>query len=391
MRPERIAIVGGSVAGLSLALALRGHGIATRIYERSTGLLAHEGAGLMMARPVVEHIGLRSTRPVTQRLTLGASGRVLWEQPVEKHAVGWGDVYGALRQRVGAVPLEEGSPVRQVIANPPGLRTDRYGEERFDFIVGADGIGSLVRNLLDPGFSPRYLGYVAVRGLVPRVQLPTGMPDATDGLFGEAMAKVLLEGEHVTAYGLPGEDEPLNWMWYMNVPERELERLLTDRDGIFHPWSMPASLLPATTDSELRARARERLPAWLAALVRETRTLFLQPVWSGFADRMAGPGLALVGDAAHLAVPHVGGGVTLALQDSMELADVLAGNDGDLDDRLQRWAEVRQASNRPRLEFAVRLGLSLQSAGKDWETWSPARFEAWWNALLGDAPPDKSR
>jgi len=274
---------------------------------------------------------------------------------------------------------------------PPRLRTDTAGEERFDLIVGADGIGSVVRNRLDPGFTPRYLGYVAIRGLVPRRELPPGLPDETAVLFDDAMAKVLLEDEHVTLYGLPGGDEPLNWMWYMNFPGEQLPRLLTDRSGVYHRWSMPARALPPATDAELRALARERLPPWLAKLVVATETLFLQPVYAGFARRVAGSGLALVGDAAHLAVPHVGGGVTLALQDGLALAEVLAAGDEDRDETLDRWAAARQAANTPRLEFAMRLGLSLQTPGKDWENWSPADFHGWWSKLLADAPADASR
>ncbi len=276
-------------------------------------------------------------------------------------------------------------------ALPPRIHSDQYGQERFDLVVGADGIGSVVRGRLNPGFTPRYLGYVAVRGLVPRRLMPSGMPDAMAELFDDAMAKVLLDGEHLTLYGLPGSDEPMNWMWYLNVAESELPRLLTDRDGVVHRWSVPAGVMPPATVAALGELAKERLPPWLTTLVTATDTLFLQPIYSGFACHMAGSGLALVGDAAHLAVPHTGGGVTLALQDTLALADVLAADDEELDTRLRRWDEARQAANRPRLEFAIRLGKSLQTAGKVWDSWSPADFEQWWTVLLADAPADPSR
>jgi 2,6-dihydroxypyridine 3-monooxygenase len=391
MPSPRIAIVGGSMGGLSLAWRLGEHGIAARVYERSTGLLAHQGAGLMLAGAMVETLGPGGTRPVTRRVCLGAAGGVLREQRVEKHAVGWGDVYAALRRRTRTVELYEDCPVRSVEIGPPRVRTDRRGEEVFDLVVGADGIGSVVRERLDPHFVPRNLGYVAVRGLVPRAALPAGLPAVVQDLFDDAMAKVLLDGEHVTLYALPGADEHLNWMWYANVPPASLGRLLTDRQGHTHRWSMPAGAIDPVVEADLRALATERLPPWLGALVGATETVFLQPVFSGFAARVVAPGLALVGDAAHLAVPHVGGGVTLAVQDSLALADAIAAGGDALDTRLRRWADARLAVTRPRLEFAIRLGRSLQSGGKPWERWSRTEFERWWAALLADAPADASR
>lgn len=234
MKARRIAVVGGSVAGLSLAWSLRGLGIEATVYERSSGLLAHQGAGIILSRSLVETIGLDQTRPVGQRYYLGRGGEVLWEQSLEKYAAGWADVYGVLRRHAETVVLHEGCPVHRVETDPPRLEANGRGEESFDLIVGADGIGSVVRSRLDPSFSPRYLGYMALRGLVPRSRLPQKMPARIDDLFGDAMAKLLLDGEHVTLYALPGNDQPLNWMWYVNTPASALAGLLTDRYGQRH-------------------------------------------------------------------------------------------------------------------------------------------------------------
>ena len=388
---ERVGIVGGSVAGLSLALELQRRGIAARVYERSAGLLAHQGAGLMLARPIVERLGLAGARSVRRRLSLGPAGQVLWRQAVEKHAVGWSEVIGALRAQVEGIGLYEQCSVSAVGADPPRVHTARFGTETFDLVVGADGIGSVVRAAVDPGFEACYLGCVAVRGPIARRQLTGALPAVHDSLLDDAMAKVLLGGAHVTLYGLPGGDEPLNWMWYLNLPSGDLPGLLTDAQGIAHRWSLPAGTLPAATEARLRAMADERLPDWLAALVDSTETLFLQPVYAGFAQQMVAPGLVLVGDAAHLAVPHVGGGVTLALQDTLALAEAVAQTGAGLEERLSRWEAARLRANTPRLEFAVRLGLSLQSKGKDWTGWGAADFERWWSHILEDAPDDASR
>jgi 2-polyprenyl-6-methoxyphenol hydroxylase-like FAD-dependent oxidoreductase len=391
MTPGKIAIVGGSVAGLSLTWALHRRGMDATVFERSTGLLAHQGAGVMLGASLVQSLQLTNTRPVTRRYYLGTEGQVLWEQSVEKYAASWGDVYGVLRRHTADAVIHENCPVGDVESNPPRLRSLRRGQDRFDLIVGADGIGSVVRALLDPDFAPRYLGYVAVRGLVPRAQLPRGMPASIDDLFDNAMAKLVMDGEHATLYALPESAEPLNWMWYVNVPERGLPRLLTDRNGQRHRWSLPPGTLHAGIENELRAIAASRLPVWMNSLVATTETLFLQPIFSGMVKRTLGPGVVLVGDAAHLAVPHVGAGVALAVEDSFTLAELIATGGDDREARLDAWARSRQAAATTRLAFAIRLGQSLQTGGKSWESWSHEAFSEWWERLLAGAPADKSQ
>ncbi|QLH38585.1 MAG: FAD-dependent monooxygenase [Defluviicoccus sp.] len=194
------------------------------------------------------------------------------------------------------------------------------------------------------------------------------------------MAKLVMDGEHVTLYALPDEAEPLNWMWYVNIPERDLPHLLTDRNGQRHLWSLPPGALHAEIDDKMRAIARSRLPSWMNSLIDTTETLFLQPIYSGVAKRTTGSGVALVGDAAHLAVPHVGAGVTLAVEDSFTLAEIVAGGREDLEARLNVWAQERKAAVIARLAFAVRLGKSLQTGGKSWESWSQESYHAWWGA-----------
>ncbi len=391
MTQSKIAIVGGSVAGLSLAWALGRRGMDSTIFERSSGLLGHQGAGVMLGASLVRSLKLTDTRPVTRRYYLGTDGQVLWEQPVDKYAAGWGNVYGVLRRNTADALIHESCPVADIDINPPRLNSLRRGEDRFDLIVGADGIGSVVRARLDPGFAPRYLGYVALRGLVPRAQLPKGMPASVEDLFDNAMAKLVMDGEHATLYGLPHRSEPLNWMWYMNVPEFDLARLLTDRNGQRHAWSLPPGALHAETEKELRAIAATRLPVWMNSLVVATETLFVQPIFSGIVKRMVGVGVVLIGDAAHLAVPHTGGGVTLAVEDSVALAEVIASSSDDREARLEAWAEGRRAAATTRLAFAIRLGRSLQTGGKSWQSWSQGAFGEWWERLLAGAPADKSQ
>jgi 2-polyprenyl-6-methoxyphenol hydroxylase-like FAD-dependent oxidoreductase len=387
----KIAIVGGSIAGLSLAWALQRRGVHAAVFERSSGLLRHQGAGVMLGGALVQSLELTNTRTVTRRYYLGTDGQVLWEQSVEKYAASWSDIYGVLRRNTADVMVYENCPVEGIDMDRLRLSSPRNGQEPFELIVGADGIGSLVRGYVDPDFAPHYLGYIALRGLVPRERLPGDMPVRVHDLFDNAMAKLLMNGEHATLYGLPGGDEPLNWMWYVNVPESRLARLLTDRHGHRHAWSLPPGALHAEIERELRGIAAMRLPAWMNALVAASETLFLQPIFSGMVERAVEAGVVLVGDAAHLSVPHVGAGVSLAVEDSFALAEVIANGGDDRKARLDAWAESRRATATPRLSLAIRLGESLQTKGKSWESWSPEIFDEWWTRVVADAPVDKSQ
>jgi len=385
----KIAIVGGSVAGLSLAWALRRRGLDATVLERSRGLLGHQGAGVMLGASMVKSLELTDTRPVNRCCYLGTNGQVLWEQPVDKHAVSWGDVYGIVRRHTADAVIHEHCLVEGIEVDPPRLRLARGGQDRFDLIVGADGIGSVVRAHVDPGFAPRYLGYIALRGLVPRVELPGSMPAVVDDLFGDAMAKLLMDGEHATLYGLPEEAEPLNWMWYVNFPESAVSRLLTDRNGRRHAWSLPPGALRAEIEKELRELASARLPVWMNSVVAATDTLFLQPIFSGIVKHPVRAGAVLIGDAAHLAVPHIGAGVTLAVEDSFSLAEIITGECDDRAARLDDWAEARRKAAKIRLGLATRLGRSLQTPGKSWLSWSAQDFNDWWERLLAGTPADK--
>ena len=117
-----------------------------------------------------------------------------------------------------------------------------------------------------------------------------------------------------------------------------------------------------------------------------------------FGKRLVILGMARQGTALARFAVGAGASVTLtdmrpaeALQDTLALAEAVAQTGAGLEERLSRWEAARLRANTPRLEFAVRLGLSLQSKGKDWTGWGAADFERWWSHILEDAPDDASR
>jgi len=97
----------------------------------------------------------------------------------------------------------------------------------------------------------------------------------------------------------------------------------------------------------------------LDELVQLTPQPFLQPIYDVDTPRMAVGRVAIMGDAAYLARPHVAAGVTKAAQDAMALADALRGRD-DVAAALRDFERVRLPANARIMARGRDLGACLQ-------------------------------
>ncbi len=92
--------------------------------------------------------------------------------------------------------------------------------------------------------------------------------------------------------------------------------MLTDASGRIHPLGIPPPLVRPEVTAALREAARALLAPPLEEVVRLTPQPFLQPIFDVESERMAVGRVAIVGDAAFLARPHVAAGVTKAAEDA---------------------------------------------------------------------------
>lgn len=308
-----------------------------------------------------EAIGVR----VHGRTAFGRDGRPLAHHARDQYLTAWSRVHQPLR---AAFPPERHHGAREVVAVDAagGRAVLRFREgEPFeaDVVVGADGVRSTVRALLAPETVPRYAGYVAWRGMVDEAELSARFREETFGSF----AFVFPGHGQLIGYPVAGADGSVeagrrryNFLWYYPVDEGEaLADLFTDDAGRLHDGSIPPDLIRRSRLDAIRREAAERLPpAFLEPFERAPRFL-LQTVYDLESTRIAFGPVALLGDAAFVARPHLGVGVLKAAQDALALAECLDGAH-PVAAALARYEQLRLGPGRDAVRAARHLGSFIE-------------------------------
>lgn len=403
MKPLNIAVIGGSIAGLTAAclLARSGHGV--RVFERSAGPLAGRGAG------IVTHPGLRSvlTRcgspagaadlgvTVEGRRVLDRDGQVIAERSLPQILAGWGRLYRLLLDALPSDSISydtalssvahQGDQVVACLAN--GCRVPA------DLLVGADGQFSMVRSQFLPTVAPAYAGYVAWRAVVDEAALSPKTREAICGHF----AFCLPPGEQILGYPVSGWEEGIeakrrfNAVWYRPTPETALNALLTDTGGVRHALSIPPGRIKAEVLAGMRADAERILAPPFTEVMLRADSPFLQAILDIETPTMVpARGVALLGDAAFVARPHVGMGVTKAMEDAAALVDALDAEAGDVGAALAAFDRRRCAYGAAIVARGRDLGAYLQAQQHGAaERLAAERFRSLEEVVAGTAvPPD---
>lgn len=176
--PLTVLVVGAGVAGLAAAGAMDRHGLSVDIVERRTQHPA--GAGLFLPGNAVRaltELGVGSALstegvPIhTQRLQ-DDQGRTLAEIDIDRLWQGVGQPVGIAHERLRAalvenlrVPVRAGVTVHALSESESGVNVEFSdgSSGRYDVVVGADGVHSELRRLVNPHAEPRYGGQVCWR------------------------------------------------------------------------------------------------------------------------------------------------------------------------------------------------------------------------------------
>ena len=322
-----VAIVGGGIGGLTLAVALRARGVDCQVFERAPRI-EEIGAGLLLSPNAVRVIrALKMVDTLSRRSVVASSWEIL--NPAGRRlsrvspAQCAADCSLSTRRSDLQEVLLEALPRESVMTGQEmvGLRTEKGhhriqwaagGETEASLVVAADGAGSRLRHIFSPKVEARFQGYVGWRALVPWIP-----PGWESGRITESWGRGKRFG--IAPVGKGG----CYWYATTNEPAEEPSRK-GRRERLrahFSNWHWPAV--------ELIERTPET-----AILRHPIRDLGVPRVFEG------PPGTTVLGDAAHAMTPNLGQGCAMALEDAWELARHLAGG-GDPHVSMRRFQHAR--------------------------------------------------
>lgn len=383
----KAVVVGGSVGGLFAANMLLRRGWDVEVFERVHDELASRGAGIAGHAELTELLRYAGARMETRGIDVDS--RVAYDQTGAEIArfrhpqylTAWSFVYRALfdafpRQRchhgmelVGLTRSSDGRPVAEFA---DGTRAEA------DVIIGADGFRSRVREICAPEVQPVYAGYVAFRGVMAESLLSEQFRREVVNLWS-----FVFPGDgQLIGYPLLGVDDSTDpghrrysYLWYRNIgDETALRDLLTDESGTEHRYSIPPPLIRRTHIQALKQHALKTLPSPFSEIVIQAEQHMVQPIYDVDSPRMAFGPVALLGDAAFVARPHVGIGVLKAAQDARALSEALDSclhGDASPADALREYDRIRGKAGHTAVAFARHLG-SFIGRGLRWPWSDPA-------------------
>ncbi len=359
------------MSGLLAALELRRAGWDVDIFERVESELSGRGAGIVAQPDLIERIRRLGIDPtdlgvaITTRKILDAAGRLVCDLECPQILAAWERVFRVLRDAFPRAQYHRGRSVANFTQTREAVTAHFSDGSKVtgDLLVAADGIRSTIRQQCLPEIAPLYSGYVAWRTLIPEAAFP---PDIHRELF-EYMTFCLPPGEQCLGYPVTGPDDDLrpghrryNVVWYRPAEEAtELRHLLTDERGTTHVISIPPPLIRHEAIAAMRAAAERLLAPQLRAVVRLIDEPILQPIYDVESPRLAFGRVAIIGDAAFVARPHVAAGVAKAADDAAALVAALA--EDDVEPALKRFEAARQPVGARIIQHARHLGAYLQA------------------------------
>jgi salicylate hydroxylase len=342
----RIAIVGGGIGGLTLALALRQRGMTAEVFEQAPEL-AEIGAAVALSANstrelrrlgVLDGIAAASTEPSELIYRGWRDDQRIAAFPVHKdlayqtrfgapyYGIHRADLQKVLSGALGGAGLHLGHRLVDLIDQGDSVRLEFANghSTEADLVIGADGVRSLVRRYVTGGEDAIYSGTSAYRGIVPVDRLPS-LPDP------QAIQFWMGPDAHLLHYAIGPNGEDINFFAVVEGPQ---------------PWTHASWQAPLEPGEALAA-----FKGWHPAVTEMVGAVEHTVRWGLFTVRPLlhwSRGRAVIlGDAAHAMVPHHGQGANTTIEDAITLAELLA-TDGvsDWDATMRRYQALRRARTR---------------------------------------------
>jgi 2-polyprenyl-6-methoxyphenol hydroxylase-like FAD-dependent oxidoreductase len=352
-----LAIVGGSLAGLATAIGVARCGVPVTVFERESGE-ERGGTGLGVDRALISETTGVDARVdgVTEALPVVNEGY--------RETSTWLAIFRWLRALADATEglvLRESSRVDVVASTEDEASlSGPTVSGSASVVIGADGYRSVVRRAVWPvqPFAP-YGGFLIWRALVQESWLPSSLLEQTNLGGGRSHHP---EAARLVVYRVPGPrgethrgGRSITIAWY----DASRTRWLRERGYLVGDEVM--GTVPETAiDSELRGELLETVAKrWRGAARQvltaaiERRVLFGTPLSEYLPERLVAGRVGIVGDAAHVASPMIGAGLSSGLQDGAAFIAAVkrfGGTAGEAGSRaLRQYNDMRLAPNRERV------------------------------------------
>jgi len=344
---RKVLVVGGGIAGLTLAVALRRRGIDVDVVEIQPRWNVL-GVGISLTGPTLR--ALKSIDLIDQCVAVSFGfDRIVFADATghEFNALSLPKLCGpdypptvaigrpalhdvlihaaerlgaAIRLGATALKFDQGDNFVNVT-----FSDGRHGN--YDAVIGCDGAHSSVRrHLFGDLTQDNFTGLAVWRATMPR--LP------------EVESMQMFYGPHTKAGVNPHSREEM--FLFLVQPISSGDRLPPDRMHLL----LQEQLRDFSGRILEHARAHITDPAKVD--YRPMDAFLLPPPWHR-------GHIAVIGDAAHTTTPHLATGAGIAIEDAVVMADMLAG-DGPVPNIFERFVERRFARCQLVVETAVRLG-----------------------------------
>jgi 2-polyprenyl-6-methoxyphenol hydroxylase-like FAD-dependent oxidoreductase len=365
-----VAVAGAGMGGLAAAATLRGAGFEVQVYEQAAQF-ERIGAGIQMmpnSMKVLRRIGVedrvraKSFQPYSHLNRVWDTGGVMRELPMPEDLFGApylcmhrGDLHEALLSVLPAEIVQLGKKLVGLDQKPAGV-TLRFADgtrAEADAVIGADGVHSLVRELVVGPDAPIHKGRIAYRAVFPS-RLLNGLD------LGPSRTKWWGIDRHIViyyttatkseVYFVTSVPEPAEWLTRESWSAKgDVKQLRAAYEG-FH-GDVRAALEACPDCHKWAILEREPLPRWSDGRV------------------------TLLGDACHPMTPYMAQGAATAIEDAAVVARCLAEVQGDDVPGAFRRYEACRKPRTARIQ-AISSANTWMKGGADDTSWLYG-YDAW--------------